>query len=110
MSRRARGRSGDSQGPFCLAAVRQRLGADPRFVARRLVDGVMRAGLYHPGKVFAMPGISSRSQLGRVLQAAVPATLAGIAAFQRDAVTSCQTPPFRLRLLPLAWPGAVSAV
>jgi hypothetical protein len=80
------------------------------FVGRRLVGGVMRAVLYHPGKVFAMPGISSRSQLGRVLQAAIPATLAGIAAFQRDAVTSCQTPPFRLRLLPLAWPGAVSAM
>ena len=64
----------------------------------------------HPGPVFAKLGTSSRSQLGRVLQAAIPATLAGIAAFQRDAVTSCQTPPFRLRLLPLAWPGAVSAM
>ena len=70
----------------------------------------------HPGKVFAKPGTSSRSQLGRVPQAAIPATLAGIAGFsrdcgfQRDAVTSCQTPPFRLRLLPLAWPGAVSAM
>ena len=64
----------------------------------------------HPGKVFVELGTSSRSQLGRVLPPAIPATLAGIAAFQRDAVTSCQTPPFRLMLLPLAWPGAVSAM
>jgi hypothetical protein len=63
-----------------------------------------------PGQVFAKLGTSSRSQLDRVLQAAIPATLAGIAGFHRDAVTSCQTPPFRLRLLPLAWPGAVSAM
>ena len=67
-------------------------------------------GTHRPGKVFAKLGTSSRSQLGHVPQAAIPATLAGIAAFQRDAVTSCQTPPFRLMLLPLAWPGAVSAM
>ena len=27
---------------------------------------------------------------------------------QPDTVTSCQSPPLRLRLLPKAWPGAVS--
>jgi hypothetical protein len=29
---------------------------------------------------------------------------------QPETVTSCQRPPFRLRLLPWAWPGAVSAM
>ena len=32
----------------------------------------------HPGQVFAKPGTSSRSQRGRVPQAAIPATLAGM--------------------------------
>jgi hypothetical protein len=27
---------------------------------------------------------------------------------QPETVTSCHSPPFRLRLLPLAWPGEVS--
>ena len=30
------------------------------------------------------------------------------AAAQPDTVISCQSPPLRLRLLPKAWPGAVS--
>ena len=55
-----------------------------------------------------MPGLTETDGLADLQRDILAACRRPAAEAQPETVTSCHSPPFRLRLLPWAWPGAVS--
>ena len=77
---------------------------------KAVISGVFANWLVGLAAFFATMGRSLAASTG---ERSEPGPLASEAtdiraAAQPDTVTSCQSPPLRLRLLPKAWPGAVS--